>query len=159
MVRTSMPAAARARMADSRPDPGPETRTSHGPARAVDREPCPRRSSPPPEAKGVPLRETEPQRARTLPAQRVAHLIGDGDDGVVERGLNVRYGERHVLRSRFLNFLVLPFLPESAFCCLVSPLGLRRRFLLAGNCASARGLCGCGHWCGYAGRAQATSAG
>src|SRR3954470_24651781 len=36
MERTSMPAAARARMADSRPEPGPETRTS------TERRPCSR---------------------------------------------------------------------------------------------------------------------
>src|SRR3954466_10499643 len=36
IVRTSMPAAARARIADSRPEPGPETRTS------TERSPCSR---------------------------------------------------------------------------------------------------------------------
>src|SRR5882757_9736169 len=56
MVRTSIPAAARARIADSRPEPGPETRTS------TERKPCSRaRLAAPIEAccaaKGVPLRD------------------------------------------------------------------------------------------------------
>src|SRR6185437_7982873 len=51
-------------------------------------------------------RPAEPQRSGAFPAQRVAHLVGDGDDGVVERGLNVRNSVGHILALALLELLV-----------------------------------------------------
>src|SRR5277367_4257086 len=48
----------------------------------------------------------EAERAGTLPAQRVADRIGDGDDGVVERGLNVDQTKWHILSLTLLELLV-----------------------------------------------------
>ena len=51
----------------------------------------------------------EAERAGGLPGERIADLVGDGDDGVVERSLDEDGGPNGTfLRSRFLNFLFLP---------------------------------------------------
>src|SRR6202034_2507637 len=42
-----------------------------------------------------------------LPAQRVAYRVGDRDDRVVERGLNVRNTERHILALALFELLGL----------------------------------------------------
>src|ERR1700722_5197488 len=52
-------------------------------------------------------RTAESQRTRALPAQRVAHRIGDGDNGVVECGLHVRNAERNILAFALFELLVL----------------------------------------------------
>src|ERR1700733_7222569 len=61
------------------------------------------------------------------------------------------------LRSRFLNFLLLlPALPVAAFC---SGFAIRSSPLLS-SCLQLcpYGVpCGCGRWCGYAGRAPAAT--
>jgi hypothetical protein len=75
---------------------------------------------------------TEAKRTRRLPAQRVASLIGDGDDGVVERGLNEDEAKWNILAFTLLEFLIL-----AGLCCALRILCLRhvlfRRFLLTGN--------------------------
>src|SRR5579863_6746233 len=52
-------------------------------------------------------RTAEAKRTRTLPAERIAHLVGDGHDGVVERGLNVANAERDILALALFELLVL----------------------------------------------------
>src|SRR6202012_4367311 len=44
----------------------------------------------------------EAERAGALPAEGIALLVGDGHDGVVERGLNVHQSERHTLALALL---------------------------------------------------------
>src|SRR5882757_5359348 len=84
-------------------------------------------------------RSTEAERARALPGERVAHVVGDGDDRVVERSLNVYQTVRHILAFALLELLVLAgFAGSSRLLCLCH-LGLRR-FLLACDGALARTL-------------------
>src|ERR1700733_15148562 len=52
-------------------------------------------------------RSTKAERTRTLPGKRVALAVGDGHDGVVERGLNVDQSIRNVLALALLELLVL----------------------------------------------------
>src|SRR5580700_11347309 len=74
----------------------------------------------------------EAERAGRFPAERVAHLVGDGDDGIVERRLNEDEAEWNVLALALLELLVL-----AGLCCALGVLCLRhvlfRRFLLTGN--------------------------
>src|ERR1700748_2392395 len=95
MPTTSMPTAASERMAVSRPEPGPRTRTS------TLRTPCSmaRLAQAPAAGRGVERgREgrrlagaLEPHIAGRGPGKDVALGVGDGDDGVVERALDVRH--------------------------------------------------------------------
>ena len=102
-----MPAVARARIADSRPEPGPETRTS------TERRPWSRAALAAPTAaccaaNGVPLREPrKPSEPELFQRERVARLVGDGDDGVVERRLNEDEAKWNVLALALLELLVL----------------------------------------------------
>src|SRR6185437_12228861 len=50
---------------------------------------------------------TKAQRAGTLPGNDFAFVVGDGDDGVVERGLNVGQPKRHILALFALELLLL----------------------------------------------------
>src|SRR5579859_5894395 len=59
-------------------------------------------------------RATEAQGPGTLPAQRIADRIGDGDDGVVERSLNVNQTEWHILSLTLFELLVLARLGRGA---------------------------------------------
>src|ERR1700677_3713375 len=81
------------------------------------------------------------KRAGRFPAERVAHLVGDGDDGVVERRLNEDEAEWNVLAFAFLELLVL-----TGLCCALGVLCLRhvlfRRFLLTGNGSLAGAFAG-----------------
>src|SRR5215469_1000471 len=52
---------------------------------------------------------TEAERAGTLPRHHLTLVVRDGDDGVVERGLNVRQSEGHILALFFLKLLLLAF--------------------------------------------------
>jgi hypothetical protein len=65
-------------------------------------------------------RAAEAQRTGALPAQRIAHWIGDSDDGVVECGLNIRDAEWNVLSLALLELLVLPGLASLAGAGLAS---------------------------------------
>src|SRR5258707_2400696 len=84
----------------------------------------------------------EAERAGRFPAERVAHLVGDGDDGVVERGLNEDEAKWNVLAFALFELLVLAGL----CCCTLGVLCLRhvlfRRFLLTGNGSLARAFAG-----------------
>src|ERR1700730_18009173 len=83
----------------------------------------------------------EAERAGRFPAKRVAHLVGDGDDGVVERGLNKDEAEWNVLAFALLELFVL-----AGLCCALGILCLRhvlfRRFLLTGNGSLAGAFAG-----------------
>src|SRR5271156_6832066 len=83
----------------------------------------------------------EAKRTGRLPAQRVADLVGDGDDGVVERSLNKDEAKWNVLALTLLELLIL-----SGLCCALRILCLRhvlvRRFLLTGNGSLARTFAG-----------------
>ncbi len=96
-------------------------------------------------AKGVPLREPrKPSEPELFQLKRVALPVGDGHDGVVERGLNVRNTVGHILALALLEFLVLAGLAGYRLLLWLLPLGLRRRFLLAGDCALTGSLAGAG---------------
>src|SRR5580658_2637714 len=108
MLRTSMPVVARARIADSRPEPGPETRTS------TERTPWSRAALAAPTAaccaaNGVPLREprkpSEPEdfQESVLPTWSVMVTMVLLNDAWMKTRPNGTF-----LRSRFLNFLFLP---------------------------------------------------
>src|SRR5882724_2923311 len=58
-------------------------------------------------------RSAEAERARTLPRNGAALAIGDGDDGVIEGGLNVHDAMRHVLLLLLLERLLLAFFLRS----------------------------------------------
>ena len=95
--RISRPAACSDRIAVSRPEPGPFTNTStfcrpcSMPLRAAA-------SAVTCAANGVDLREPlKPGRAGRLPDDHVAVLVGERDDRVVERRLDVRLTDRDVL--------------------------------------------------------------
>src|SRR5246127_2516692 len=83
----------------------------------------------------------EAERAGRFPAERIAHLVGDGDDGVVERGLNEDEAEWNVLAFALLELLVL-----AGLCCALGVLclrhGLFRRFLLTSNGSLAGAFAG-----------------
>ena len=49
---------------------------------------------------------TEAQRTRALPAQRIAHGIGDGHNGVIERRLNVYQTKWNILPLTLFELLV-----------------------------------------------------
>src|SRR5450759_2964631 len=51
----------------------------------------------------------EAERTRSLPRQHVALLVGDGNDGVVERSLDMRDTHRDVLLLALLELLALAF--------------------------------------------------
>src|SRR5580698_9599205 len=108
MLRTSMPVVARARIADSRPEPGPETRTS------TERTPWSRAALAAPTAaccaaNGVPLREprkpSEPEdfQESVLPTWSVIVTMVLLNEAWMKTRPNGTF-----LRSRFLNFLFLP---------------------------------------------------
>ncbi len=75
---------------------------------------------------------TEAERAGGLPGERIADLVGDGDDGVIERRLNEDEAKWNVLAFALFDLLVL-----AGLCCALGILCLRqvlfRRFLLTGN--------------------------
>src|SRR5204862_6829679 len=52
-------------------------------------------------------RAAESERTRGAPADNVAHRVGDRDDGVVERSLNVHEADRHVLALFLLESFFL----------------------------------------------------
>src|ERR1035441_149929 len=108
MERTSTPAAARARIADSRPEPGPETRTSTARrpwSRAIwaafEAACC--------AAQGVPLREprkpSEPElfQLSVLPTWSVMVTMV-----LLNVACTCAMPNGTFLRSRFLNFLFFP---------------------------------------------------
>src|SRR5579884_1588792 len=146
MERTSMPAAESARMADSRPEPGPDTRTStvrtpwsRAMLAAFIAACC--------AANGVPLREprkpSEPElfhdTVLPLPSEMVTMVLLNE-----ARMCTNPWGT--FLRSFFLNFLVLPFAAPAAAACAFAiftisyGLCLGRSFLLVGNRTLARSL-------------------
>ncbi len=86
-------------------------------------------------------RSTEAERTGALPGKRVALSVGDGHDGVVERGLDVNQSIGHILAFALLELLVLAGLAGSALL-LASPLGLRRRFLTVRDRTLTRTLAG-----------------
>ena len=94
-------------MALSRPEPGPETRTS------TERRPWSRAAlaaltAACCAANGVPLREPrKPSEPELFQRQRVALLVGDGDDGVVERRLDEDQTKWNILAFALLELLVL----------------------------------------------------
>src|SRR3954463_7410739 len=61
-------------------------------------------------------RSAEAERTRALPRDGPALAIGDGDDGVVEGGLNVHDAMRHVLLLLLLERLLLAFFLRSRCC-------------------------------------------
>ena len=86
-------------------------------------------------------RAAEAERTRALPAQRVARLVRDGDDGVVEARLDEHQAERNVLPLALLELLVLADAPcAGASADSVSSPWLFRRFLLTGDSALAWAL-------------------
>src|SRR5262249_16693022 len=64
-------------------------------------------------------RSAKTERARTLPGEHVARLVGDGHDRIVERRLDVHHAKRDVLALLLLERLLLTFLPRRrcAGCC------------------------------------------
>ena len=107
MLRISMPAVARARIADSRPAPGPFTRTSTA-AHAGILGLVGRRQGRLLGGERRPLaRAAKAQRAGTRPGDHVSHRVGEGDDGVVERRLHVDDPDRNVLLFLLLEGLLL----------------------------------------------------
>src|SRR5215203_1930481 len=110
-------------------------------------------------------RALEPDVARRRPRDRVALGVGDGHDRVVEAGLDVGMGVRDVLLlatpgllgSRLLRWQVSTLSfggargGAPAFATSSWPSSCRRR--------SSWGPCGCGRWCGCAGRAPAAPGG
>ena len=154
---TSMPTVCSARIADSRPEPGPLTRTSSraqpvglGGVAGVDR--------------GLGRRERRPlarpleaDAAGARPRDHVAFCVGDRDVRVVERGVNVHVAmmddallaallERLRAASSPLRFssrrrqaLLRQFLPSVA---LLRPSSSSRSRPCAGPCACARS-CAC----------------
>src|SRR6185369_14881749 len=83
----------------------------------------------------------EAERARALPAERVARLVGDGDDGVVERSLDEYEAKWNVLPLALFELLALTGLGAGSLLLSLSH-GLLRRFLLTGDGALARALAG-----------------
>src|SRR3954451_24089598 len=61
-------------------------------------------------------RSAEAERTRALPRDGPALAIGNGDDGVVEGGLNVHDAMRHVLLLLLLKRLLLAFFLRSRCC-------------------------------------------
>src|SRR6185437_16884053 len=49
------------------------------------------------------------ERAGALPRNHLAFVVGDGDDRVVERSLNVRQTKRHILAFFLLELLAFAF--------------------------------------------------
>jgi len=69
-------------------------------------------------------RTAEAQRSRTLPGQNVSVGVRDGDDGVVERRLDVRHPKGNVLALPALELLALAFFLRRAGtrrCCCWFP--------------------------------------
>jgi len=59
-------------------------------------------------------RSAKAQRPGTLPRQNISRLVGNGHNGVVERGLDVGNAVRNVLPLFFLeSFLLALFFPAS----------------------------------------------
>src|SRR3984893_9693120 len=83
----------------------------------------------------------EAERAGGLPRERVADLVGDGDDGVVERSLDEDETEWNVLPLALLELLVLAGLC-GALGVLSLGHGLFRRFLLTGDGSLAGAFAG-----------------
>ena len=148
-----------ARIADSRPEPGPVTLTS------TERRPMALAAlaalmAACVAANGVPLRDPlKPMRARARPGDHVALGVGDRHDRVVERGLDVREAAVHdALLAPLLEDLLLRlpgalFAPPGAVAVsswpsVVTPSSSWRSRPCAGPCACAR-------WCACAGRAPA----
>src|SRR3954447_14091303 len=140
MARTSMPAVDSARTADSRPDPGPLTRTSTtrsplSPAllAAVRAACC--------AANGVPLRDP---RKPSEPALDHESVLPSWSEMVTMVLLNVACTcTTPVWTTRFSFFLKLFFLPAFAGAFAIR-LRLPRRFLLVRYGAAARSLAGAG---------------
>ena len=97
-------------------------------------------------------RTLEAHHAGRGPADGVALGVGDGDDGVVEGGGDMRHADHDVLlfflagaRSLAARLLVISHgITWSLSSCRRSPW---------------QAPCGCGRWCGYAGRGPAGSCG
>src|SRR6267143_3433808 len=88
MLLILRPSAFRARTADSRPGPGPLMRTSRffTPHSCAARPAC---SAATWAANGVDFREPLKPAAPEVACQGIALSVGNGDDGVVERGVDV----------------------------------------------------------------------
>ena len=133
-----------ARTADSRPEPGPLTRTStlrmpwsRAWLAAFAAACC--------AAKGVPLRDPrKPSEPGTLPRHGVAVRVGDGDDRVIEGSLHVHQSVRNVLALLLLKLLRLALLVACGATSFSHKLCLCRRFLLICHRAFARSLAGTG---------------
>ena len=99
-----MPSAASARTEDSRPGPGPLILTSRFLMPVLER-----RDQPPQQPPGLRKASTcanpEALTTRRSPRQGAALTVGDGDDGVVERGVDVRNAVRNVLANLLANAL------------------------------------------------------
>src|SRR5579875_3353108 len=83
----------------------------------------------------------EAERAGTLPRDRVALLVGDRDDGVVEARLDVNEPERNVFAFPLLELLALASLRAGTLLLCLRH-GLLGRFLLAGNGSLTGSLAG-----------------
>src|SRR5262249_38748295 len=141
MVRTSKPAVDNARTADSRPEPGPLTRTStvlsptsFALLAAVSAACC--------AAKGEPLREPRTPRE---PALDQLTVLPSGSLIVTIVLLNVAWiCTRPTWTTRFSFFLKLFFLPV-----LAGAFAIRSSPSLSSYWPPCRGAvpCGCGRWC------------
>ena len=145
---TSIPAVDNARIADSRPAPGPETPNFHG-AEPVFLHLVRRRQGRLLRGKGSALaRAAESERARTRPGQHIAERIGERDNRVIEGGLNVHDTVRHNLLFLLLQgfFFFVDFAGAFAMKIPARPfrLGLPSRLLLVGDRPAARILPGTG---------------
>ena len=82
-------------------------------------------------------RSAETKRSGTLPAQRIAGLVGDGHDRVIERGLNEHKPVWDVLAFTLFEFLTLTRARFAGFLLILCLGHLFGRFLFAGNRALA----------------------
>src|SRR6185312_4476512 len=143
MVRTSKPAVASARTADSRPEPGPLTRTStvRSPTSfallAAVSAACWA-------ANGVPLREPRKPREPALDHDTV---LPSGSEIVTIVLLNVACTCTTPTWTTFFSFFlkVFFFVPLAAAFAIMFSTSLSSYWL---RCPYAD-LCGCAHWCGY----------
>ena len=145
MPTTSMPVFWIERIAVSRPEPGPFTSTStlRTPCSIARRAHCSAASC---AANGVLLREPlKPTLPADAHARMLPSLVGDRDDRVVERRLDVRDAVGDVLALAACGAGVRPaWASPSALLPTCGPSSCRRR--------SSSGPCGCGRWCGCAAR-------
>ncbi len=86
---------------------------------------------------------------RGRPRQGIALTIGDRDDGVIERSVDVRYAVCYVFANLFAD--PLGRITGGSFCHS----GLSIPVISSKMQRPCGGLCGCGHWSAYVDHAQA----